>query len=218
MSETTDLALRIGLAAQQLDCQGPEPVVHALKEYLGLPFTEQKFSSIDPVQLSLFLEKFQVSDDYTTINKVADILQNGMVNQEMPADPVEKAPSKGIGAVRVAMASNGEGILDGHFGSCKQFLIYDISLTQIKHVGTRYTFHLGKGKAMDTEKNRQRVDLLRDCNILCVQSIGGPPAARVVNSGIMPLKYPVSQPLEHILNDLQDRLKDPPPWIKKVWA
>ncbi|MBF0447426.1 MAG: hypothetical protein HQL67_04420 [Magnetococcales bacterium] len=215
MSENTDLALRIGVSAQYLGCTGPKPLVQALQEYVGTPFTEQKFSKIDAVGLPLHLEKFQISSTQEIIEKVLNTLQQGLPQEEMPADPVINCQSKRKGALRVGLASNTAETLDGHFGSCKQFQIYDVSRSEITHVDTRYTVHLGSGKSLDTEKNQQRVELTRDCDILCVQSIGGPPAARVVNSGIMPLKYPEAQPFTQVLTELQNRLSSPPPWMKK---
>ncbi|MBF0382406.1 MAG: hypothetical protein HQL69_15400 [Magnetococcales bacterium] len=215
MSETTDLALRIGLAARILDSAGPEPVINTLEAYVGFPFTLQKFQSLEPVKFSFLLERFKIPADSQTIKVALDTLQNGLKNRETPLNMAYEAPVKKAGFVRVGLASNNDGVIDGHFGSCKRFLVYDVSLSQIVHVGTRYTAHLGMGKSMDTEKTRQRVGLISDCNIFCVQSIGGPPAARLVNSGIMPLKYPDSQPLEQVLKHLQARLQNPPPWMKK---
>ncbi|MBF0436801.1 MAG: hypothetical protein HQL77_15715 [Magnetococcales bacterium] len=126
----------------------------------------------------------------------------------MPEIMRREVPAKPPGAIRIALACNTSGQIDGHFGSCAQFDIYDVSREAIIHVASRST-----GSAQDGERTGQRVALVKDCAILGVQSIGGPPAARVVNSGIMPLKFPQSPPQREILVELQRRLDKPPPWM-----
>ncbi|MBF0422262.1 MAG: hypothetical protein HQL73_04655 [Magnetococcales bacterium] len=133
-----------------------------------------------------------------------------------PASPLDEAPVKGRGSVRIALASNTDGMIDGHFGSCAWFEIFDVSREAIVPIAKRVTAALGTSPAMDGEKTGQRLALVRDCDILGVQSIGGPPAARVVNAGIMPLKFPRSRPGAEVLQELQHRLHHPPPWLLRA--
>lgn len=61
--------------------------------------------------------------------------------------------------------------------------------------------------------------LIGDCDLLCVLSIGGPAAARVVNSGIHPIKRGAIGDIQPLLTELQQVLAgDPPPWLAKLRA
>lgn len=118
-------------------------------------------------------------------------------------------------SIRVAFASNSGERLDGHFGSCARFLIYQVSRSAARLIDVRPVAEPA-GPTTD-ERNAYRVGLVKDCHILYVVSIGGPPAARVVNAGIHPLKHP--QPIEtrELLAQLQDVLGGtPPPWLAKA--
>jgi hypothetical protein len=61
------------------------------------------------------------------------------------------------------------------------------------------------------------VALIDDCDLLCVLSIGGPAAARVVNSGVHPFKRPQAEDISALLRELQQVLTgDPPPWLARI--
>lgn len=116
-------------------------------------------------------------------------------------------------SIRVAIASDHEGILDGHFGSCMQFLIYQVSPRDIRLVDIRPT----AGKEVETEKNVYLANLISDCHILYVSSIGGPAAAKVVKHSIHPIKHVDDVDAEHVLSKLQGVISCmPPPWLAKV--
>jgi nitrogen fixation protein NifX len=58
---------------------------------------------------------------------------------------------------------------------------------------------------------------LRDLKIIFVESIGGTAAARVVKSGIHPVKSKPNDKIEAVMEELQTVLsKNPPPWLKKI--
>ncbi len=116
-------------------------------------------------------------------------------------------------SIRVAIASNNEGMLDGHFGSCVQFLIYQVSPEEIRPVDVRPT----DGKEVASEKNAYLAELISDCHILYVSSIGGPAAAKVVKHYIHPIKHVDEVDVENVLSKLQGILSCmPPPWLAKV--
>jgi len=59
--------------------------------------------------------------------------------------------------------------------------------------------------------------LIDDCDLLCVLSIGGPAAARVVNSNIHPIKRPQAEDIPALLAELQQVLAgEPPPWLARI--
>ncbi len=116
-------------------------------------------------------------------------------------------------SIRVAIASNNEGKLDGHFGSCVQFLIYQVSPKDIRLIDVRAT----AGKEGESEKNAYLADLISDCDILYVSSIGGPAVAKVVKHSIHPIKHIGEVDVENVLSKLQSVLSClPPPWLAKV--
>jgi nitrogen fixation protein NifX len=116
------------------------------------------------------------------------------------------------GSVRVACASNGDGLLDGHFGSCGHFIIYDVSPSDISLIEQRAT--LAADAAED--RNVARATLIGDCQVVFIESIGGPAAAKVVRAGVHPVKVPKAAPAQEVLARLQTALLTPPPWLAKV--
>ncbi len=115
-------------------------------------------------------------------------------------------------SIRVAIASNQVEQLDGHFGSCRRFLIYQISSDEIRLIDLRAT----TGFKTEADKNALRAELIGDCHILCVVSIGGPAAAKIVKNNIHPIKYPRGGDTRKVLSDLQRILSNsPPPWLAK---
>ena len=135
----------------------------------------------------------------------------------MQSEPLPKVTAYSEGempnSIRVACASNKEEMLDGHFGSCKRFLIYQVSASDNRLIDIR---GIDDALAAD-DKNGYRASLISDCEILFVASIGGPAAARVVRAGVHPNKKPqVGPALDEILA-LQNVIgKDAPPWLAKV--
>lgn len=134
------------------------------------------------------------------------------MNENLPA--IHPLPENGMpDSIRVAIASNHDGILDGHFGSCLQFLIYQVSPQEIRLIDVRATV----GKEDEGEKNAYLAELISDCDILYVASIGGPAAAKVVKHSIHPVKHIEEVNAEDVLAKLQGVLSSmPPPWLAKV--
>lgn len=115
-------------------------------------------------------------------------------------------------AIRVACATDNGTLIDGHFGSCKAFVIYAVGPDAVEFVTSRSP--LAADEAED--RNRARAALIGDCQIACFQSIGGPAAAKVVRAGAHPLKVAPGTSIEAMLARLQQALQAPPPWLAKV--
>ena len=116
------------------------------------------------------------------------------------------------GSIRVACASNGGELLDGHFGSCEQFLIYQVAPGELTLIETRDTAATDAAE----DRNVARAQLIADCQVVFIQSIGGPAAAKVVRAGVHPVKVPKAAPAQEVLIKLQAALVSPPPWLAKV--
>lgn len=212
-----NVALRIGLAARALPETTPKRLIDVLVSHLGLPITEAKldgltvkalkqamdgeFSEIDTVYLKQAVG--YLKRDAETAAEVVLPQPQSYRDGEMPA------------SIRVGFASNTGQRLDGHFGSCARFLIYQLSATEARLIDVRAVAE--PDTPSRDERNAYRAKLIGDCHILYVVSIGGPPAARVINSGVHPIKHPEEIEIPELLDKLQEMLAGtPPPWLAKI--
>jgi nitrogen fixation protein NifX len=116
-------------------------------------------------------------------------------------------------SVRVAVASNHGEQLNAHFGSSAFYLVYQVSATEIRLIDVRSAAEADASG----DKNTFRVDLIRDCRILYIVSIGGPAAAKVIKADIHLMPVPDGGPAREILRNLQNVIsKTPPPWLAKA--
>jgi nitrogen fixation protein NifX len=115
-------------------------------------------------------------------------------------------------SIRVACASNSGELLNGHFGSCERFLVYQVSQSEYRLIDVR---EVGDDEA-EEDKNAYRASLILDCQVVFIASVGGPAAAKIVKKGIHPIKQPTVVPTSELLAKLQPALASPPPWLGKV--
>lgn len=115
-------------------------------------------------------------------------------------------------SIRVACASNRNETLDGHFGSCERFLIYQVSTDEIRLVAVRATLEADHAE----DGNVARAALIGDCQVGYFQSIGGPAAAKVVRAGVHPVKVAQGGIARELLVPLQKAIASPPPWLAKA--
>ena len=67
------------------------------------------------------------------------------------------------------------------------------------------------------DKNGFRVQLISDCHVLYVVSIGGPAAAKVIKGGIYPMKRLEGGSPDEVLGEFQHMMAEsPPPWLAKI--
>ncbi|WP_040294915.1 dinitrogenase iron-molybdenum cofactor biosynthesis protein [Beggiatoa alba] len=212
---TREIALRIGLAARALPDTDPRRLMTVLISCIGLPITEEKLAGIKVKDLKTAAdgELNEVSQD--ALKNAVHILK-GEADSEPKSDlPTVQAYQEGDmpNSIRVACASNTTTQLDGHFGSCNRFLIYQVSKDEIRLVDIRSTTPTEEVE----DKNAFRAELISDCHVMYVASIGGPAAAKVVKAGIHPIKMPDGGEALPALEDLKAILASaPPPWLAKV--
>lgn len=116
-------------------------------------------------------------------------------------------------SIRIAIASNTGEQLDGHFGSCQRYLIYQVSPTEMQLIEVRSAAEADASG----DKNAFRVSLIQDCPVLYIVSVGGPAAAKVIRAGIYPMKVPEGGEARALLRDLQQvMVTSPPPWLAKI--
>jgi nitrogen fixation protein NifX len=117
------------------------------------------------------------------------------------------------GSVRVALASDSGEALNGHFGSCIRYLVYQVSPAEIRLVGVRDALEAD----FAPDKNGFRVQLIADCHVLYVVSIGGPAAAKVIRADIYPMKRLQGGAAMEVLTEFQQMMsQSPPPWLAKI--
>lgn len=217
-SMTREAALRIALATKALPGIAVRELVLALAEKLGLPLTETKLAAVTVEDLCEILagdhadESCAVGFDNEQLKAAVRPLWGiGVTGSDLPAlEPYAEGDLPG--SIRVAVASNSGENLDGHFGSCERFLIYQVSPTALRLIDQRPT--LAADQADD--RNLARAALISDCQIVYVQSIGGPAVAKVVRAGAHPVKIARAAAAREMIKQLQQSLLTPPPWLAKV--
>jgi nitrogen fixation protein NifX len=215
---TREAALRIALAARELPEVSAAGLVTALVDRLGLPLSELKLSALTVDDLREILagnhaeENCVVGVDGAVLKSVVRILWGeGVSGSELPAlDAYTEGDMPG--SVRVACASNNAEELDGHFGSCERFLVYQVAPDDVRLIAVRPTLEADAAE----DRNLSRAQLIGDCQVAYFQSIGGPAAAKVVRAGVHPVKVPRGGKAREQLVQLQQTLKSPPPWLAKV--
>ncbi|MHB8124157.1 MAG: NifB/NifX family molybdenum-iron cluster-binding protein [Desulfitobacteriaceae bacterium] len=114
----------------------------------------------------------------------------------------------------IAFASSDRLTIDSHFASAPSFEIYKFGSDGQEISHTSLVTEI-------TEESNDKVDaqisLLQECAIVYCTQIGGPAAARLVQSGIHPMKVPEGTMIVEELNRLNKLLlsKKLPPWLKK---
>lgn len=216
MSETrlSDVvALRIGLAVRALPDTTPAQLISVLKDAVGLPPTLDKLSTLTVKKLQKAAQGGLAEVEIDDLKKAVAILQGKQDAIPLQGASIEAYQQGELpDSIRVAIASNGGEILDGHFGSCSSFLIYQVSGEALRLVDIRPAANPPVGE----DKNRQRAEQLADCQLLYLVSIGGPAAAKVVKQGIHPVKLVQGGNARELLSILQQRLLTAPaPWLAK---
>jgi nitrogen fixation protein NifX len=123
-------------------------------------------------------------------------------------------------AVRVALATQDLKNLDAHFGSARNFVIYDVTRSGWARVGA-ITFDAvsdeqGAHATDGEDRISPKVEALKGCHLLFCLAIGGPAAAKAVASRIHPIKARPAT-IEDVLEKVRAMLTgSPPPWLRKV--
>ncbi|MGC1951017.1 MAG: NifB/NifX family molybdenum-iron cluster-binding protein [Gammaproteobacteria bacterium] len=211
------LALRIGLAARVFPDTDPATLVRLLDQCIGRPFSEEKLQQLTPRRLRMASRGALAGVTPEVVRQAVKWLQGEAQEQRISPDvPQTQAlePCEMPNSIRVAVASDSGERLDGHFGSCARFLIYQVGLDEMRLIDIRST---AAAPQSGDQKNAYRAALISDCHLLYIVAIGGPAAAKVIRAGIHPLKIPESADARKALAKLQKVLGGlPPPWLVKA--
>ncbi|VEP15253.1 Dinitrogenase iron-molybdenum cofactor biosynthesis protein [Hyella patelloides LEGE 07179] len=222
---SNEVALRIALAAKVLPNVSVGDLIEALQTNLDdEEITEKSLSKLTVTQFKKSFGKMYEIDgeeegenvdnsDMEAFKEAVRILwgETGYFEQSSPIEPYEEGDMPN--SIRIAVASNTAEQLDGHFGSCHRYLIYQLSADELKLIDVRSAIEADLAE----EKNTYRVNLIRDCPVLYIMSIGGPAAAKVIQAYIYPMKVSQGGSAREILADLQKAIAtSPPPWLAKI--
>jgi nitrogen fixation protein NifX len=224
---SNEVALRIGLAARVLPEVSPRDLIEALQALLGDALDEAGLARVTVTQLKAAFnrapdidgdeesERDMRATDMAAFKEAVRILWGDTVGLEgLPAMAPYRAGDM-PGSVRVAIASNDGELLNGHFGSCSRYLVYQVSASELRLVAVRSA----AAAELSDDKNSYRVSLIADCRILYVVHVGGPAAAKVIKADIHLISVPEGGEARAILSKLQQVIATaPPPWLRKALA
>jgi nitrogen fixation protein NifX len=216
---TRECALRIALAAKVLPDMSVAKLLAILHDLAGDSLTDEKLKSITVTNLKTGIGSLDGEEDGEDISIGLDKIKLAVrylwgeeqVDESLPAIEAYREGDM-PNSIRVAVASNDGSLLNGHFGSCIRFLVYQLTAEECRLIDIRST------AAADTaeDKNLFRAQLIADCHIVFVQSIGGPAAAKVIRADIYPIKVPDVVDGKVKLQELQSVFNAPPPWLAKA--
>lgn len=210
-----DVALRVGLAARALPGIDVRAFVGALGARLGTPLSSEILARVTVTDIKALLQGDEIvdpgMDSEALKSAVRHLWGEGVEGSDLP---VAEAYADGDmpGSLRVAVASNSGQNLDGHFGSCVRFLVYQVDPETARLIDVRSTLDADEAE----DKNAARAALIADCNVVYVQSIGGPAAAKVVRVDVHPIKFPTGGAAQEALEKLQASMHQPPPWLARI--
>ncbi|WP_221797260.1 dinitrogenase iron-molybdenum cofactor biosynthesis protein [Oceanobacter mangrovi] len=218
-SITREAALRIAMAARAL----PEEIsVGQLLEILARridgELNETSLTTITVTDLKTGFGSADGEEDgedismgLPAIKEAVRILWGEVNDDDLPKPRPELADIPG--SIRVAVASNQAEQINGHFGSCVRFLVYQLAPESCELVDIRSALEAD----LSDDRNAFRANLIKDCQVMYVQSIGGPAAAKVVRTGIYPIKVKEACEAREELARLQSVMgTNPPPWLAKI--
>lgn len=217
---TREAALRIALAARAMPNATLPALIDLIQRRLGDELDEEKLRQVTVTMLKTGFASADGEEDGEDIGigleamKLAVRILWGETQGDDSLPKIESYEDGDMpGSVRVAVASDKGDTLSGHFGSCLRFLVYQVSPGEIRLVDIRDT--------MDAEfaedRNLWRAQLIGDCHVCYVVSVGGPAAAKVIRADIYPIKIPDGGPALEILAQFQQAMvNSPPPWLLKI--
>ena len=214
-----ELALRIALAARVLPGVELPKLINILHDKVGSPLDDEKLKAITVTNLKTGIGSHDGEEDGEDIGIGLENIKLAVRylwgEEESDEGLPEIQPYKDGDlpeSIRVAVASNSGSLLNGHFGSCIRFLVYQLSRNDYRLVDIRSTIEADSSD----DRNLFRTNLIKDCQVLFVQSIGGPAAAKVVRADIYPIKVPDVIDVVDKLKEFQQVFEAPPPWMAKA--
>lgn len=215
-----EAALRIALAARTISTTTLPKLIEVLHNSVGHVLDEDSLRTVTVTNLKTGLGGLAGDEEdgediglgLDAMKLAVRILWGDTGDTEGIPVPQPYAEGDLPGSVRVAIASDSEAKLNGHFGSCLRFLVYQVSATAHRLVDVRDALEADFAE----DKNGFRVQLIKDCQVVYVVSIGGPAAAKVIRGDIFPIKRVEGGEADEVVRQFQDVMASPPPWLQKI--
>jgi len=215
-----EAALRIALAARALPTTTLPKLIEVLHNTIGAVLDEETLRTITVTNLKTGLGGLAGDEEdgediglgLEGMKLAVRILWGDTGDDEGIPEPQPFADGDIPNSLRVAIASDSEAKLNGHFGSCLRFLIYQVSATDFRLIDVRDALEAD----FAPDKNGYRVQLIGDCHVVYVVSIGGPAAAKVIRGDIFPIKRIEGGEADDVIRQFQEVMQSPPPWLQKV--
>jgi len=102
--------------------------------------------------------------------------------------------------INIAFASSNESDLDEHFGSCQQFTIYRLSITQREHIKS---IQFSASEGYKQQKIDVRLAALNDCFAVYCLACGNPVRQQLLAQGIRVVVHPHSEDIEKLITQIQ---------------
>ena len=217
---TREAALRVALAARAMPKVTLPSLIALLQRQLGEQIDEDNLRQVTVTQLKTGFASADGEEDGEDIGigleamKLAVRIMWGETQGDDSLPKIESYEAGDMpGSLRVALASDGGDKLSGHFGSCIRYLVYQVSPTESRLVDIRDAIEADLAE----DRNQWRCQLIKDCHVAYVVSIGGPAAAKVIRADIFPIKLPDGGPAAEIIARFQQAMTEsPPPWLLKI--
>jgi len=208
------VALRIGLASRQLQGIELSEWMAILIRAVGLPLTPQRLGRLRLNRLRQSSRgQFDRFSDEQLRAVIALLRGHGVDLRQSVPEPQSYDATDMPGSIRIACASNRGDRIDGPFGTCERFLIYQVSALEYRLIDVREVPDLSDAD----DKHLARAKMICDCHVLCALTIGGPATAKIVNTGMHPVKVGVPRPAPELIAEFQHVLEStPPPWLMKI--
>jgi nitrogen fixation protein NifX len=214
-----ELALRIALAARVLPGMTITKLIEALHDCIGSPLDDERLKTVTVTNLKTGLGSLDGEEDGEDIGiglaniKLAVRYLWGDEEGDKDLPQVQHYKEGDMpDSIRVAISSNSGALVNGHFGSCIRFLVYQLSETEHRLIDIRSTIEADSAE----DRNLFRANMIKDCHVLFVQSIGGPAAAKVIRADIYPIKIPDVIEANAQLDEFKAVFAAPPPWLAKA--
>lgn len=217
---TREAALRVALAARVLPNATLPRLIEVLQERLGDKLDTELLRTFTVTDLKTGFGSLDGEEDGEDIGIGLEAMKLAVrilwgdteSDEQLPeAEPYEDGDMPG--SVRVAIASDVGMTLSGHFGSCLRFLVYQVSATDSRLIGIRSALEADYAD----DKNGFRAQIIGDCHVVYVISVGGPAAAKIIRANIYPIKRPEGGTADEVIAQFQEAMRNsPPPWMLKI--
>jgi nitrogen fixation protein NifB len=178
--------------------------VGLLGEDRGAEFTLDKIAVMEIDYDAAMVQRKQVHAqiEATLAAKEAQQAQQAAGIHFVSLDALRQSRKPSSRPVLMAVATQGNGVINQHFGHAKEFLVYEVTATNTKLVGHAKTdlYCAGGDTCGDAETTLQKlIRALEGCEVVLCAKIGYEPWAQLEAAGIQPNGEHAMEPIEEAL-------------------